>query len=190
MQTLLCSEEDETENILLESGNEETETQFETQITEYNSQENIEDNASDIQTDLDECIISEISKRPGTLGSADSNSMSFKVRDAYWQTLLEAMERNPVIATGKFMGPNGKANYKKLWDETAKKINALGFGSKSTEKWQKTWADYKYNLKKAASIKKNISKTGEGPSEEKDLTDLDLKLLDMLGEHFIGLEEP
>ncbi|KAJ8927543.1 hypothetical protein NQ314_019979 [Rhamnusium bicolor] len=54
-----------------------------------------------------------------------------------------------------------------------------------------TWSDYKYNLKrKAAALKQNIEKTGGGPSEEKDLTELELKLLDMLGEHFIGLEEP
>ncbi|KAJ8950041.1 hypothetical protein NQ314_008047, partial [Rhamnusium bicolor] len=45
-----------------------------------------------------------------------------------------------------------------------------------------TWSDYKYNLKrKAAALKQNIEKTGGGPSEEKDLTELELKLLDCWG---------
>ncbi|KAJ8913350.1 hypothetical protein NQ315_008740 [Exocentrus adspersus] len=63
--------------------------------------------------------------------------MSFKVREAHWQVLHEEMDKNAVLATGKFVGPKGRENYKKLWDEAAKKLNSLGYGLKSTDKWQK-----------------------------------------------------
>lgn len=63
--------------------------------------------------------------------------MAFKIRDGHWHILLEAMEQNTSLATGKFIGAKGKETYKKLWDETATKLNALGFGSKPTERWQK-----------------------------------------------------
>ncbi|KAJ8913927.1 hypothetical protein NQ315_005725 [Exocentrus adspersus] len=63
--------------------------------------------------------------------------MSFKVREAHWQVLHEEMDKNAVLATGKFVGPTGRENYKKLWDEAAKKVNSLGYGVKSTDKRQK-----------------------------------------------------
>ncbi|KAJ8914900.1 hypothetical protein NQ315_016054 [Exocentrus adspersus] len=60
-----------------------------------------------------------------------------KVREAHWQVLYEEMDKNAVLATGKFVGPKGRENYKKLWDGAAKKLNSLGYGVKSTDKWQK-----------------------------------------------------
>ncbi|KAJ8939900.1 hypothetical protein NQ318_023240 [Aromia moschata] len=117
--------------------------------------------------------------------------MAFKVRDAHWQILWKRWKKNPVIATGKFVGPQGRDTYRKLWAETTQKLNGHGFGAKTTEKWQKTWTYFKYNLKrKAAQIRKSLYQTGGGPSEGGELSELELKLLDILGENFVGIDQP
>lgn len=46
------------------------------------------------------------------------------------------MEQNPHFAKGQFSGPTGKSTQKKLWENLALQLNALGTGEKSTEKWQ------------------------------------------------------
>lgn len=55
-----------------------------------------------------------------------------------------------------------------------------------------TWSDYKGNLKKrAAEIKRNQQATGGGPPI-KELTELEKKILDILGQTFfmgVGVEE-
>ncbi|KAJ8914786.1 hypothetical protein NQ315_014528 [Exocentrus adspersus] len=89
--------------------------------------------------------------------------MSFKVREAHWQVLHEEMDKNAVLATGKFVGPKRRENYKKLWDEAAKKLNSLGYGVKNTDKWQKTWIDYKISLKNEGSkFEKKVLDKQEG----------------------------
>lgn len=41
------------------------------------------------------------------------------------------------FARGQFSGPTGKLTQRKLWEELSQKLNSLGYGSKTTEKWQK-----------------------------------------------------
>lgn len=63
--------------------------------------------------------------------------MAFKLKDSHWEVIISFMEENKSIATGRFIGPNGKENNKKLWQELAQQLNALGQGERSVEKWQK-----------------------------------------------------
>ncbi|CAH1997241.1 unnamed protein product [Acanthoscelides obtectus] len=53
------------------------------------------------------------------------------------------------------------------------------------DKWQKSWSDYKLNLKKrAAEIERSRNLTGGGPACSKTLNDFELKILEILGESF------
>lgn len=63
--------------------------------------------------------------------------MSFKMNDNHWIVLIEFMEKHPNFARGQFSGPTGKLTQIKLWEELSQKLNSLGYGSKTTEKWQK-----------------------------------------------------
>ncbi|KAF5291858.1 hypothetical protein FQA39_LY14195 [Lamprigera yunnana] len=63
-------------------------------------------------------------------------------------------------------------------------FNAAGFGERNVKKWQKTWTDYKYNMKKKASnLKRDVLATG--PSTVTKLTKVELKLLAILEPHFM-----
>lgn len=47
------------------------------------------------------------------------------------------MEEHQDFATGRVNSVNGKEEYKKMWNELSTKLNALGLGEKTVEKWQK-----------------------------------------------------
>ncbi|KAJ8930734.1 hypothetical protein NQ314_016440, partial [Rhamnusium bicolor] len=92
--------------------------------------------------------------------------------------------------TGKFVGPSGKETERKLWKEISEILNSLGYGTKPAEKWQKTWVDFNYSLKKkAADNRKEQISTGGGPPESIPLTGLELQFLGLLGSNFVGLSE-
>ncbi|KAG5873068.1 hypothetical protein JTB14_007705 [Gonioctena quinquepunctata] len=60
-------------------------------------------------------------------------------------------------------GPFGKERYGRLWDELTNILNSMGYQHKSKDKWQKAVADWKSETRaKAADIKINLSKTGDG----------------------------
>lgn len=65
------------------------------------------------------------------------------------------------------------------------KLNYLGYGEKTTEKWQKTWADIKYLLKKVSLIKKDISMTGGGAGSQSKLNAYEERIVGILGKSFI-----
>lgn len=39
------------------------------------------------------------------------------------------------MVTKTFVGLDGRQNYKNLWDQAAARLNSMGFGCKTTEKW-------------------------------------------------------
>ncbi|KAG5880850.1 hypothetical protein JTB14_034259 [Gonioctena quinquepunctata] len=111
--------------------------------------------------------------------------MSFKVKDAHWELMVSFMEENPSLATGRFSGPNGRASLKMLWGELTQKLNALGYGERSPEKWQKTWTDLKYIIKKkATNYNTNLNATGGGPPTEAPLNSYERRMLQILGDSF------
>ncbi|KAJ8964281.1 hypothetical protein NQ314_005015 [Rhamnusium bicolor] len=65
--------------------------------------------------------------------------MTFKERAADLSALLEFMQLHPHLATGKFVGSNGKETQRKLWKEISEILNSLGYGTKPVEKWQKVY---------------------------------------------------
>ncbi|KAK4882662.1 hypothetical protein RN001_005981 [Aquatica leii] len=93
--------------------------------------------------------------------------------------------RSRLQATGKFQGPNGKVQYRKLWEELTLQLNSAGLGQRTTEKWQKTWTDFKYTLKKKASAyQQGLHQTGGGPAKIPKLTELEVRILNVLGTTF------
>ncbi|XP_023232745.1 uncharacterized protein LOC111632534 [Centruroides sculpturatus] len=71
----------------------------------------------------------------------------------------------------------------KLWQEIADRLNSDGVGSqKDPEKWRKTWSDWKANIKsKASQIKKSSFQTGGGPSLNQKLTEVEERVLNLIG---------
>lgn len=111
---------------------------------------------------------------------------TFKVTSGHWDIFVDFFGTYPDLAKGRFSASsNGKDLYKKLWNELTLQLNSLGLGEKTTEKWQKTWSDFKCGLKKkAAEISRMQRITGGGPPFEKKLTEVEMKLLAILGETF------
>lgn len=56
---------------------------------------------------------------------------------SHWEVLVSFMEHHDSFAKGKFAGPTGKAIHRQLWERLSSELNALGFGNRSVEKWQK-----------------------------------------------------
>ncbi|KAF5278232.1 hypothetical protein FQR65_LT15721 [Abscondita terminalis] len=111
--------------------------------------------------------------------------MAFKVDERHWEIITNFVENYPVVATGKFQGPNGKSHYRKLWEELTLQLNSAGLGQRSTEKWQKTWTDFKYTLKKKASAHhQDLNQTGGGPAKIPKLNYLEMRMLHVLGKTF------
>lgn len=63
--------------------------------------------------------------------------MSFKIRESHWEIMLEYMEEHKDFANGRFIGAQGREIQKKMWIELSNKLNSLGFGNKTADKWQK-----------------------------------------------------
>ncbi|CAG9773257.1 unnamed protein product [Ceutorhynchus assimilis] len=96
--------------------------------------------------------------------------------------MIDLMEKNKDFACAT---ANGREHFRKLWKELTTKLNTLGYRERPVEKWQKSWADYESNLKKKASqLKKWQGQTGGGPELNKKLSDLELRVLDILGTIF------
>ncbi|KAF5269895.1 hypothetical protein FQR65_LT05694 [Abscondita terminalis] len=112
-------------------------------------------------------------------------SSYFKVNENHWLVFAGFFEAHPDLITGRVASINGREENRKLWQELAQQLNAVGMGERTVEKWQKTWADFKSNLKKkAAEINRLRAQTGGGPPTEKILSDLEQRLLSLLGESF------
>ncbi|XP_028172889.1 uncharacterized protein LOC114361874 [Ostrinia furnacalis] len=77
----------------------------------------------------------------------------------------------------------GRLNNLKHWEDLTLLLNSDGVGdSKTTEKWKKVWCDLKNNTKrKAARLHRAATGTGGGPAVFAKLTDLELRVLNLIG---------
>ncbi|CAH1101479.1 unnamed protein product [Psylliodes chrysocephalus] len=111
--------------------------------------------------------------------------MAFKIKEEHMEVLIDFMETHNDFATGRLSTNNAKEKYKLLWTELTIRLNSLGLGERTKEKWQKTWTDYKCNLKKKASEIKNAQEgTGGGPELKKQLSNMEMRVLSLLGNTF------
>ncbi|KAJ8915554.1 hypothetical protein NQ315_012438 [Exocentrus adspersus] len=78
-----------------------------------------------------------------------------------WEIFLSFFESHQELVTGRLNTATGRETYKKLWKELTLQLNSARYGVKITEKWQKTWSDFKCSLKKKASeIRRSQQQTG------------------------------
>ncbi|CAH1106701.1 unnamed protein product [Psylliodes chrysocephalus] len=108
-----------------------------------------------------------------------------------YEELLTFVQRNKVIA-GTFKGnPSDYTKIYKLWEEFAKHINSLGYGpTKTAKQWRHVFTEWKQNIRrKSRDIKKEQIGTGGGPSKTKSLTDLEERLLSLIGLVHLGHNE-
>lgn len=70
----------------------------------------------------------------------------------HWDVICDFMEKHPGLATGE-INSGCRTEYKQLWEELVNQLNTIGDLNRSVEKWQKTWVDFKYCLKKKIKAK-------------------------------------
>lgn len=55
----------------------------------------------------------------------------------HWDIIINFMELHPDFARNRVAGPTGRETIKKLWNELTNKLNSLGLGERTVQKWQK-----------------------------------------------------
>lgn len=87
-----------------------------------------------------------------------------RVTSRHWDLLLDILAEHPEMVTGKFVCQNAKQKSLELWKDAATRLNALGLGEKSPDKWKLALQDWKYKVKtKVAEIKEHEKKLEEDP---------------------------
>ncbi|XP_018562205.1 uncharacterized protein LOC108904223 [Anoplophora glabripennis] len=92
----------------------------------------------------------------------------------HFTKMFDFFEANPGLATGQLP----KINYRKKWRDLTEILNQQGIGEKTTEKWQKTWSDYKLHLRKKLS---GIKRSGKALDVPNQFTEQDKRALINMG---------
>ncbi|XP_037867867.1 uncharacterized protein LOC119628707 [Bombyx mori] len=97
-------------------------------------------------------------------------------------TMVEFMEANGDLSKPSG-GPRGRNFIQMKWKELTGILNSDSSGDpKSEDKWRKVWSDYKNNCKKkCAKINRAASGTGGGPALHLLLTDLEQRVMQIIG---------
>ncbi|XP_031344729.1 uncharacterized protein LOC116171854 [Photinus pyralis] len=123
-------------------------------------------------------------------GEEDDREGGTKMTPEQKTIMVEFMEDHPDFAKGKLLGNDGKQNRKAMWDILTTQLNSVIGPKKTSHKWQRVWIDLKNKVKKKASaIKKSMGQTGGGPHLKTTLTDIEIKIIIIIGEAAVyGLE--
>ncbi|XP_063220330.1 uncharacterized protein LOC134529803 [Bacillus rossius redtenbacheri] len=70
--------------------------------------------------------------------------------------LLDYMMLHPAFASGRCLGPAGRAKLKAMWKDLCEALNKLG-SPKDTTLWQRTWSDMKTKARRKAMAIKSAS---------------------------------
>ncbi|CAH0680040.1 unnamed protein product [Chilo suppressalis] len=99
-----------------------------------------------------------------------------------FEIMVVFMERNGDLM-GPADGPHSRVAVANKWMELENVLNLNMTGSsKTVEKWKKVWSDFKNNTKrKAAKIRRAASGTDGGPACKLVLTDLEQRVLKLMG---------
>ncbi|CAH1977136.1 unnamed protein product [Acanthoscelides obtectus] len=111
-----------------------------------------------------------------------ANSRSKRTNKDQMEMIINFLGENRVLVTQK-MHPLNTGDCEPLWDELTEKLNSVENGARKDKKQWKTFLyEWKSKTKKKARIHKaSIMKTGGGGYTCKDLTDLENRLLNVLG---------
>ncbi|XP_054712168.1 uncharacterized protein LOC129221788 [Uloborus diversus] len=112
-----------------------------------------------------------------------------RVTKSQIKILVEHMEKNANLNSGTLNSNYSSAQRQKDWFELGLKLNAEVFGAeKSIEKWQKTWSDYKSEVKRRH--RDFQEKIITGPFALRELTSLDRRILKLMGKDVTDGFEP
>ncbi|CAG5047258.1 unnamed protein product [Parnassius apollo] len=105
-----------------------------------------------------------------------------KTSSSQFDLMVTFMEQHGDLSKPSY-NARGRIASLKNWEKLAQLLNSDGSGgTKSTEKWKKVWSDYKNNTKKkAARLHKAAKGTGGGPAIHGKLTDLEQRVLNLIG---------
>ncbi|KAJ8950600.1 hypothetical protein NQ314_007826 [Rhamnusium bicolor] len=140
----------------------------------------IEDSSSNTQKDIGENFeeaTPKLSKRAlKRKQKLEESKLQCPVRTTarHYTKMFEYFEANPGLATGQLP----KIIYRKKWSELTDILNQQGIGEKTTEKWQKTWSDYKLHLRKKLS---GIKRSGKALDVPNQFTEQDKRALSNIG---------
>jgi len=99
------------------------------------------------------------------------------------EELVSFLTSHPEMVKNKFSAKVTFAGVQKLWETLTNAVNAQPGAKKDKEGWQKTWADLRRQTRKrAADIIKDIRKTGGGESSVPPLSDIENRVIALVGE--------
>ncbi|XP_072385943.1 uncharacterized protein [Diabrotica undecimpunctata] len=102
------------------------------------------------------------------------------------EIMVAFLEDHPDFAKGKLLGHDGKGRKKAMWEILSTQLNGVNGPKKNSQKWQRVWIDLKNKVKKKASaIKNSMTQTGGGPPLKGILSDLELKIISIIGDEAI-----
>ncbi|XP_067119755.1 uncharacterized protein [Centruroides vittatus] len=107
------------------------------------------------------------------------------------EILVTELQKRPYLAKGKLDGNISKNTLRDGWQEIRDKVNCLADGPLiEVEQLKKRWSQWRSRTKsKAAALRKVILRTGGGKRSTPPLTDLEEKVLSLIGNEEFGLEE-
>ncbi|KAL4718133.1 hypothetical protein ACJJTC_002131 [Scirpophaga incertulas] len=96
--------------------------------------------------------------------------------------MVEFMEKHGDLSKPS-AGARGRHYVQQKWKELTDMLNSDGTGdSRTEEKWRKVWSDFKNNTKKMWSkINRFAQGTGGGPVLQLTLTDLENRVMNIIG---------
>ncbi|KAJ8728931.1 hypothetical protein PYW07_006627 [Mythimna separata] len=113
--------------------------------------------------------------------------MANRVSNEQLEELLDYLAEHTTLVKGVGLGSRSKESIDRQWNDLARKLNAFGSGSSKTgDRWKKYWADLKHKSKsRLAKRRQDALGTGGGPSTQEDLSEVDKKVLAIIGDQAV-----
>ncbi|XP_077260535.1 uncharacterized protein LOC143896507 [Temnothorax americanus] len=105
-----------------------------------------------------------------------------RTTEEHFGIILDYSEHHSELITNKFVGARGKENLHRQWQELVDVLNALQTETRTVKQWKQIVADWKCRVKKQyAELKKDFTATGGGAPVMENLTDQEIRLLNIMG---------
>ncbi|XP_024879172.1 uncharacterized protein LOC112459355 [Temnothorax curvispinosus] len=105
-----------------------------------------------------------------------------RTTEEHFGIILDYSEHHSELITNKFVGARGKENLHRQWQELVDVLNALQTETRTVKQWKQVVADWKCRVKKQyAELKKDFTATGGGVPVMENLTDQEIRLLNIMG---------
>ncbi|KAJ8728821.1 hypothetical protein PYW07_006517 [Mythimna separata] len=113
--------------------------------------------------------------------------MANRVSNEQLEELLDYLAKHTTLVKGVGLGSRSKESIDRQWNDLARKLNGFGSGSSKTgDRWKKYWADLKHKSKsRLAKRRQDALGTGGGPSTQEDLSEVDKKVLAIIGDQAV-----